>query len=196
MLSRSNERAYGYGSSPRLSERSSIYLRRAESLAAGKHSFHTGEGGSGDPELRHTGNLFVLLQNEAGHARFEVRDSSIAEIVNSMGSMNDHRVVATATATATTPVSFAGDFVTAQVTLGILSFLLLWKWGKSKSPVLARWHNDGYSTLDLGYSFFYSGNGANRVSWFWRRSSRGIMTEIALWILGILSFRLLWKGGK
>lgn len=56
---------------------------RVEQLSAGRHSYFSE--GSGALETSLSGSLFVLLQNEAGRARFEMRDSTVVEIIRSMG---------------------------------------------------------------------------------------------------------------
>lgn len=71
-----------YALDPRLRE-STSFLRRIESLSAGKHHFFCEKAGAVEMSL--TGSLFVLLQNDAGSATFEIGDSTIAEIVRSMG---------------------------------------------------------------------------------------------------------------
>jgi ankyrin repeat protein len=67
---------------PRLRDRSA-YLARAEQLVARQHSFFSENSGSLETSM--TGSLFVLLQNEAGRTRFDIRDAGIAEIIRSMG---------------------------------------------------------------------------------------------------------------
>jgi hypothetical protein len=56
---------------------------RVEQLAAGQHSYFCEKSGALETSL--SGSLFVLLQNEAGRARFELRDAAVAEIIRSMG---------------------------------------------------------------------------------------------------------------
>jgi hypothetical protein len=67
---------------PRLRDNTS-FLRRIESLVAGKHHYYSEKTGSIEMSL--TGSLFVLLQNEAGRATFEYGDSTVVEIIRSMG---------------------------------------------------------------------------------------------------------------
>ena len=78
---------------PRLNERSGVYVRRAETLPSGQHAYFSGDG-EGAPEISRTGSMFLLLQNESGRARFDVRDASVLDIIRSMGvnthSSNDH----------------------------------------------------------------------------------------------------------
>ena len=71
----------------RLRDLARLYLRQAISLPAGQHSFQVGEG-SEATEISWTGSLFVLLQNKAGAARFDVKDSGIEKILHSMASNN------------------------------------------------------------------------------------------------------------
>jgi ankyrin repeat protein len=73
---------------PRLNERSGVYVRRAETLPSGQHAYFSGDG-EGVAETSRTGSMFLLLQNEAGRARFDVRDASIVDIIRSM-SVNTH----------------------------------------------------------------------------------------------------------
>jgi ankyrin repeat protein len=78
---------------PRLNERSGVYVRRAETLPSGQHAYFSGDG-EGAPETSRTGSMFLLLQNEAGRARFDVRDASVVDIIRSTSvnthSSNDH----------------------------------------------------------------------------------------------------------
>lgn len=67
---------------PRLRDNTS-FLRRIEQLVAGKHHYFSEK--TGTIEMSLTGSLFVVLQNEAGRATFEYGDSTVAEIIRSMG---------------------------------------------------------------------------------------------------------------
>ena len=71
-----------YALDPRLRDSNAV-LRRVEQLAGGKHYYLCEK--TGTLEMSLTGSLFVLLQNEAGKAAFEFGESSIAEIIRSMG---------------------------------------------------------------------------------------------------------------
>eukprot|EP00980_Cylindrotheca_fusiformis_P022947 scaffold9948_cov129-Cylindrotheca_fusiformis.AAC.15 len=71
-----------YALDPRLRDNTS-FVRNIQPLAAGKHHFFSDKTGRVETSL--TGSLFVLLQNEKGSAAFEYSDSTIAEIVRSMG---------------------------------------------------------------------------------------------------------------
>lgn len=74
---------------PRLNERSGVYVRRAETLPSGQHAYFSGDG-EGAPETSRTGSMFLLLQNEAGRVRFDVRDASVVDFIRSMGSGSTH----------------------------------------------------------------------------------------------------------
>jgi len=67
----------------RLGERQGNYVRCAEVLPPGQHSFFCGEG-EGSAEISRTGSLFLLLQNEAGKLRYSIGEASLVNIIRSM----------------------------------------------------------------------------------------------------------------
>jgi len=88
---------------PRLAERGSSYLRRVEPLCAGQHTYFCGEG-QGIAKVSGTGSLFVLLQNEAARACFDISDRAVAKIIQSMSVS----VPAPSERSLVTPIGFNG----------------------------------------------------------------------------------------
>ena len=70
---------------PRLGDSHGIYIRCAEVLQAGQHSFQTGEG-DGSTKASRTNSLFILLQNEAGKVRFPMTETSLLAVIRAMSS--------------------------------------------------------------------------------------------------------------
>jgi ankyrin repeat protein len=68
---------------PRLGERHGVYIRCAELLHAGQHSFQTGEG-DGTIQPSRAGSIFLLLQNEAGKNRYPMTEASLVAVIRSM----------------------------------------------------------------------------------------------------------------
>mmetsp|Transcript_5278 Transcript_5278/g.8666 ORF Transcript_5278/g.8666 Transcript_5278/m.8666 type:complete len:1516 (-) Transcript_5278:122-4669(-) len=68
---------------PRLGERHGAYIRCAEVLQAGQHSFQTGEN-DGASQSSRAASLFILLQNEAGKSRYPVTEASLVAVIRSM----------------------------------------------------------------------------------------------------------------
>eukprot|EP00548_Thalassiothrix_antarctica_P005236 CAMPEP_0194143106 /NCGR_PEP_ID=MMETSP0152-20130528/12300_1 /TAXON_ID=1049557 /ORGANISM="Thalassiothrix antarctica, Strain L6-D1" /LENGTH=1478 /DNA_ID=CAMNT_0038842361 /DNA_START=120 /DNA_END=4556 /DNA_ORIENTATION=+ len=68
---------------PRLCNRHGLYVRYAEILPAGQHSFWKGEG-DGASQISMTGSVLLLLQNEAGKTRFALTEKSLLSIIHSM----------------------------------------------------------------------------------------------------------------
>lgn len=70
---------------PRLGEHEPrrSYIRRVEVLRAGRHFFFDGDI-VGKPQVAAMQSVFVLLQNDAGMARFGFSDVSVAKIIGSM----------------------------------------------------------------------------------------------------------------
>jgi ankyrin repeat protein len=67
----------------RLNEARGAFVRFAEVLHPGQHTFHVGNG-DGRSEVSHTGSLFVLLQNETARGRFAFGEVSMLNIIRSM----------------------------------------------------------------------------------------------------------------
>jgi hypothetical protein len=61
---------------PMLNERSGVDMGRAETLPSAQHAYFLGDG-EGAAETSRTGSMFLLLQNESGRSRFDVRDASV-----------------------------------------------------------------------------------------------------------------------
>lgn len=68
---------------PRLGERHGSYVKCAEVLPAGQHTFCSGDG-EGSNEVCRTGSLFMLLQNEAGKIRFPMSEAALINVIRSM----------------------------------------------------------------------------------------------------------------
>ena len=68
---------------PRMNEAHGAYIRFAEVLHPGQHTFHVGDG-DGRSELSQTGSLFVLFQNETARGRFAFGEASVLNIIRSM----------------------------------------------------------------------------------------------------------------
>jgi hypothetical protein len=68
---------------PRLNEVRGAYVRFAEVLHPGQHTFHVGDG-DGRSEVSQTGSLFVLFQNETAKGRFAFGEVSVLNIIRSM----------------------------------------------------------------------------------------------------------------
>jgi len=68
---------------PRLGDRQGAFVRCAEILQAGQHSFHIGEG-DGSSQVSLTGSVLMVLQNGAGKKCFPITDQSLATVMNSM----------------------------------------------------------------------------------------------------------------
>lgn len=81
--SRSPTVADAVGLDRRLADHQGAYLRCAEILQAGQHSYQTGEG-EGQGQSSRTNSLFMLLQNEVGKNRFNISDSSLLAVIRSM----------------------------------------------------------------------------------------------------------------
>jgi hypothetical protein len=68
---------------PRLNEARGAFVRFADVLHPGQHTFHVGNG-DGRSEVSHTGSLVVLLQNETARGRFAFGEVSMLNIIRSM----------------------------------------------------------------------------------------------------------------
>jgi hypothetical protein len=93
---------------PRLRDRSG-YMMQVEQLAAGQHSFFNET--TGKVESSPSGSLFFLLQNEGGKSHYAVNESSVVDIIRSMGG----NVPRAQEPKLLTPMSFsAPEFVPSQ----------------------------------------------------------------------------------
>lgn len=68
---------------PRLTDVRSNYVRFAEVLRPGQHTFQTSDV-DGRAEVSETGSLFVVLQNDVARSRFAFSDVSLMNIIQSM----------------------------------------------------------------------------------------------------------------
>jgi hypothetical protein len=74
---------------PRLGGGHAVFVRAAEFLPPGQHSFRSNSG-SDLSEVSQTGSLFVMLQNEPGAVRFKLTDNGVLNILLSMSMNYDH----------------------------------------------------------------------------------------------------------
>jgi ankyrin repeat protein len=68
---------------PRLNDAHRAYVRFAEVLHPGQHSYYVGSG-DGQAEISQSGSLFVLLQNDVARSRFPYGEVSLLNIVQSL----------------------------------------------------------------------------------------------------------------
>jgi hypothetical protein len=103
---------------PRLGDQRSVYVARLDLLPAGNHFFVSHEG-TDNRMVCTTTSYFVVLQNEAGRARFSISESVASRILATLmiqqPTMNE-TVIATPMTNSFTPTSFSqpGYFTTVD----------------------------------------------------------------------------------
>jgi len=68
---------------PRLNDAHGAYVRFAEVLHPGQHTYHVGDG-DGQSDVSQAGSLFVILQNDSARRRFAFSEVSLLNVIQSM----------------------------------------------------------------------------------------------------------------